>query len=253
MILEQELVPYKTSDLPPSPWLILSPHPDDETIGMGGTICLGKKQDTIIWVVEVTDGGKGGDPNIRKQESKEAAKKLGIDKIIWWDLPDRNLIKFKSIFKKNFLQTISKLKPKTIFLPSCFEFHPDHRATTHMALSSLKQSKIKLTVWLYEISRQGEINKLIDITHVIQNKIEAINCYKSQIKQINYPELAISLNKGRSYTLPEHVNFAEGFWELTSYNLYEIKSHCKKYLYFPKKQSKFFTLIKGIFFAGKSL
>ena len=39
-MLSEEIVfiPFVTSDLPEGPWLVFSPHADDETFGMGGTL-----------------------------------------------------------------------------------------------------------------------------------------------------------------------------------------------------------------------
>ena len=45
MILEEgQLLPYSSNDLPPGPWLVFAPHPDDETFGMGGSLLLASGQ-----------------------------------------------------------------------------------------------------------------------------------------------------------------------------------------------------------------
>ena len=38
ILAENELVPYKISDIPEGPWLTFAPHADDETFGMGGVL-----------------------------------------------------------------------------------------------------------------------------------------------------------------------------------------------------------------------
>ena len=44
MKIETDLVPYNTSPIPKGPYLIFAPHPDDEVIGMGGTIFLARQK-----------------------------------------------------------------------------------------------------------------------------------------------------------------------------------------------------------------
>ena len=229
MLEEQELIPYHTSDFPPSPWLIISPHPDDETIGMGGTIALATQKGIIVWVVVVTDGSVAGDPDERKAETCEAARILGIEKVIWWGVKDRQVEK-SSVFDQELPGLLKRLQPATIFIPSPFEFHPDHRATTFHVLRCLKKLKYKGQVWLYEISRQGEANRLVDITKMVRIKKKALRVYRSQLAHRPYHHLVFSLNRARCYTLPEDVRYAEAFWDLgENYNLEELKTRYKSY------------------------
>ena len=41
---EDVLIPFNTSPLPSGPWIIVAPHADDETFGMGGTLLKAKQQ-----------------------------------------------------------------------------------------------------------------------------------------------------------------------------------------------------------------
>ena len=58
---------------------------------------------------------------------------------------------------------------------------------------------------------------LIDISAQIKAKEEVMKVYGSQNKENNYPELVIALDKGRTFSLPREVKFAEGFFR------YQIK------------------------------
>jgi len=211
---EIDLIPYHTSELPNAPYLIFAPHPDDETLGMGGTIILAKKQNLPITVVFMTMGEQGGDPKIRQKEALDAAKILGIDEVEFFRIPDRKIATNPPSTKK-LDQLLSKVTPKTIFLPSFLEFHPDHRATTFSILNYLKDISYEGEIWLYEISRQAEVNKLIDITSVVDIKRNAIKAYKTQIQQKAYDLVTIAINQARSFTLDKSVKFAEGFYAFT--------------------------------------
>lgn len=234
MINENELIPYEESSLPLGPYIIFAPHPDDETLGMGGTIALAAKAGIDVYVVFITDGGKGGDPDIRKQEARAASEILGVKDVFYLNLPDRDvaLIPFPD---QAVTEILEKIRPKTIFVPSFQENHPDHRAATNRVLSLIKTSnrfkiisaaskdlqpfipnnateELKFQLWFYEINRQGEINRLIDISDVLEVKESAIECYQSQLQQLDYKVHALCLNFMRSITLDRKTNYAEGFW-----------------------------------------
>ncbi|WP_045215340.1 glycosyltransferase [Desulfonatronovibrio magnus] len=220
MTQETDLIPYRSSHLPSGPWLVFAPHPDDEVIGMGGTIALGVKQSIAIEVVVVTDGQEAGQSRERRSEALDAGDVIGVSKYHFWDLPDRQL-QFSAIPGKHLESIITRLSPQTIFLPGIQEFHPDHRACTFQVLKFLEDSTFHGKVWLYEISRQNEANRLVDITGVIEQKKQAIQCFESQLAQNDYLNIAMSLNKARSYTLPANIGFAEGFWEGDSRGKYQ--------------------------------
>lgn len=210
---EADLIPYEASPLPPGPYLVFAPHPDDETFGMGGTIALAAEADIPVSLVILTDGAIGGDAGIRKGEAEAAAQVLGITEVHFWGIPDRH-VQQAGIPCDRVSALLEGLKPATVFLPGILEFHPDHRATTDALVRICRAISYGGAIWLYEISRQGEVNRLVDITRSIDRKIEAIRCYGSQISRNNYESVSLGLAQARSYTLPPEVTHAEGFWAL---------------------------------------
>jgi len=211
MIEEHHLIPYQVSDIPPGPWLVFAPHPDDETFGMGGTIALATQQGIRVEVLVMTRGELGGDPEERRQECLQAGRVLGIDQHHFWSIADQG-IKEAKISWQDLEAVIEPLQPKTIFLPGIQEFHPDHRAASHIILSLLKTWGYQGGVWIYEISRQNEANRLLDISPVLEVKLQAIQCYVSQLAQVDYQDMVLGLNRGRSYTLGQQATYAEAFW-----------------------------------------
>lgn len=211
MLEEKDLIPYELSEIPPGPWLIFAPHPDDDVFGMGGTIALASKKKIRVEVVVMTKGEIAGDPEIRKKESLQAGEILGVSLYHFWSIPDRGISQSGIIVKE--LETLlDSVKPKTVFLPGIQEFHPDHRATTQLIWSLLNDCGFSQNVWLYEISRQNEANRLVDISSVVETKRRAMKCFFSQLSQLDYERVVLAINTGRSYTLPVEVTHAEAFW-----------------------------------------
>jgi len=228
--VEQELVPYECSRLPPGPYLIFAPHPDDETFGMGGTIAHAAADGINVAVAFVTDGSGDGNPQERKREAQKAAEILGISRLFFLNVRDRNAWAEREHICKEAERLLDELRPKTVFSPSLFEYHPDHRATTVAVWQSIKDAGWEGSVWLYEIGHQGEINRLISIDTYIDRKVEAIRMYSSQLAKNHYEEVVLSINKARTFTL-RNSRFAEGFFALESHeSIFKVLEHRKLYL-----------------------
>src|ERR1051326_6834879 len=60
MALERELIPYEATVLAGGQRvLVLAPHPDDETLGCGGALCLHRRAGGDVRVIFVASGGPG--------------------------------------------------------------------------------------------------------------------------------------------------------------------------------------------------
>ncbi|MCH7816363.1 MAG: PIG-L family deacetylase [Proteobacteria bacterium] len=215
---EQVLIPYQTSSLPPGPWLVFAPHADDETFGMGGSLTKANQQGIETHVIVITDGALGGDSDdlvaVRDQEVRRAIDLLGVKSLQCWQEPDRGIESSERLMAIT-SQAICELAPASVFFPGALEIHPDHRATAQLvwaALQGLPDADPTPQAYAYEICVQNPVNRLIDITAQLAVKQQAMAIYASQNSQNNYPELVLALNKTRTFSLPDHVSHAEGFY-----------------------------------------
>src|SRR4051812_3582489 len=64
--------------------LVIGPHPDDQELGMGGTIVRLASQGHRVHLVDMTNGEPTplGSPEIRARESAAAAKTLGVSRTL---------------------------------------------------------------------------------------------------------------------------------------------------------------------------
>ena len=222
---EDVLIPFNTSPLPSGPWIVFAPHADDETFGMGGTLLKAKQQGIETHLVVLTDGSLGGDMDnlaeIRKAEVTRASQFLGIRSLHCWSEPDRSLLPTIGMIRKT-SDIISNISPAAVFFPGALEIHPDHRATAYIIWDSLRKLRAEGIVsepFSYEIGVQNPINLLIDITEQQDEKKSLMQIYKSQNKENNYPELVLALDKGRTFSLPQEVKYAEGFFRFKASDL----------------------------------
>jgi LmbE family N-acetylglucosaminyl deacetylase len=224
MMTESDILPFSISELPDGPWLVFSPHPDDETFGMGGTLLLAKEQGIDVFLITVTNGRMGGhadDDQIqvietRKDELENASQLLGIKQLYFLDVNDREVTVDDDVIQK-IQDIIYQLSPATIFFPSILEPHPDHRATAQLAACSVTEKMKSIAFYGYDISVQSPVNTLIDISVVHTRKVQVMQMYQSQLGQNNYIDVINALNKSRTYTLEAKIDYAEGFFHYKNF------------------------------------
>ena len=216
MIPEHQIIPYETSGLFPGPWLVLAPHPDDESFGMGGSLACAAATGIDTRVLILTDGALGGQQTnlieIREAEAKAAADVLDIGQVDFLGEQDRALRPTEELVIQLGIY-IRSSNAATVFFPGVLEPHPDHRAAAELAwraLAWLNDAEIQAAA--YEISVQSPINRLIDISAWMDAKRQALACYASQLGENNYADIVAALNKARTFTLPPEVEYAEGFY-----------------------------------------
>ena len=233
-MLSEEIVfiPFVASDLPEGPWLVFSPHADDETFGMGGTLIKAASAGIETHLVVLTDGALGGEDlhlvDIRETEVEKAAIAMGMVSLDCWGERDRGL-SFNAMLVAKIVSKINQISPAVVFFPGLMEPHPDHRTTSLLvwsALQGITENK-RPDAYSYEISVQSPVNFLVDITSQAEQKSEVMSIYHSQNMQNNYDELVTALDKARTFSLSAEVNYAEGFYH---YNKNQLKKNLTEIL-----------------------
>ena len=197
---------------------MFAPHPDDETIGCGGSLALHALAGDPVKVVILTDGGLGDTSNqtarndyvaLRKKEALAACAVLGIFDLEFWEYPDRALSGSRGVVRK-IMDLLEDFGPDLVYCPSPLEIHPDHRATCFLVFDAIRSCDLNFEVAFCEINQPVSVDSLVDITSVIGKKKEALKAYRSQLKERPYDDICLSLARFRSVTLPEATH-AEGY------------------------------------------
>jgi len=213
------LIPYHSSDLSGRRVLVLAPHPDDETIGCGGSLAIHTRAGDPVKVVFLTNGAAGDSSggfrrdqyvNIREQEAKNACGCLGVTDLEFWAYDDRSLAGSRGALRR-LIDLLEVFRPDIVYAPSPLEFHPDHRAACMLLCDALHSYLPDLDVAFYEIGQPVRVNVLVDVTQVADLKGRAMDAYESQLRERPYKDIALALDRYRSLTLGRDVMYAEGF------------------------------------------
>ena len=156
--------------------LIFSPHPDDETIAVGGFIKTATLKGAKVWIVLVTDGNKHHLEKIRYNEFSKATLDLGVQEshLIYLNYPDGNLRKVNLTHLENYFKNIVEfVHPNIVFIPSDRDIHPDHKVTGLDAINVISNLRSKPKIYKYLVHFPNfpipkELNKNLFITPPIK-------------------------------------------------------------------------------------
>ncbi len=199
--------------------LVIAPHPDDESIGCGGTICLHTARGDHVSAVFLTSGEFALSEltrekawAIREAEAEESARILGIANVTFLRRPDHFLADGIEEAAAELRPLLERQQPELIYLPHACDGHPDHRACRPIVQSALSSSLIPPPALLgYEVwTPLSEYDRAEDISQTMDRKLQSVRAHRSQIKQIRYDRAASALNEYRG-TMTQIGRYAEVF------------------------------------------
>ena len=186
--------------------LVISPHPDDETLGCGGTL-LGHrdKGDKIHWLI-VTEintrlGYSPEQVDRRCAEIEQVAARYGFSSVHKLNL---STTKLDSIPIGEIIDEISgvfkKVSPEIIYAPYRGDIHTDHRIILDAVASCTKwfrNSSVKRLL-SYEVISETDFainpdlagfrpNVFIDISKYIETKLEIFKIYTDELGEFPFP------------------------------------------------------------------
>ena len=187
--------------------LCVAPHPDDESLGCGGTLARLRSLGHRVGVAWVSDGA-GSHPNsvlyaapklaqLREREARAAARELGVANadLFFMGLPDGELpfvgdARFGEAVEAT-TEILKRFQPNTVLLPWRRDPHRDHRATWFIWTSALESfghiDRLEYLVWAFERAAQeewpdsSEASAIrMDVSDFRRQKRAAIDAHASQ-------------------------------------------------------------------------
>jgi LmbE family N-acetylglucosaminyl deacetylase len=192
--------------------LAIGAHPDDIEFGCGGTLMKYAEAGHEIYLLVLTSGGVGGDPEVRKKEQEVAAAYLKAKKVFWGSFQDTELPLSKTSITV-IEDVLSKIQPQVVFFNHDQDTHQDHQVTHKVSLSATRYVKEVLS---YEVpsSIDFQPNVFVDIGDVLGRKMELLRLHASQINKTRVEDLTI-LESAQSCAIfrgyQGRVKYAEGF------------------------------------------
>lgn len=180
--------------------VVVAPHPDDEVLGVGGTIARLASAGREVHVVVVT---KGMPPHFEEQlvatarrEAKAAHEMLGVAGTHYLDLPAAALdITPHRDVNASLGAVIGDLRPEVLFLPFGGDIHLDHQLVflSGLVASRPHGSWHPRAIYAYETLSETNWNApyvtasfvpttYYDISAHLETKLRAMQCFASQLR-----------------------------------------------------------------------
>jgi LmbE family N-acetylglucosaminyl deacetylase len=182
--------------------LIIAVHPDDETLGCGGTLLKHKENnDEIHWLI-CTDIDKNNDYyNTRQDEIKEVSKLYDFDSVNNLELKTMQVDEYSmSELIGKISKVINDVKPNIIFLPFKGDIHSDHRKIFEASYSCTKSFRYPFIKKIYMVETLSETefalstkedsfipNVFIDTSKYMDKKIKIMKVFKSELGEHPFP------------------------------------------------------------------
>lgn len=185
--------------------IVVGPHPDDQELGMGGTIALLAAQGHRVLLLDATDGEPTpyGDPATRREEAAAAAAALSSP----GNPVERRLLGLKNRRVEHTVEArhlvagaIRAWQAEVLFVPYFEDAHPDHRAVTLIAEDARFDAKLTgqpmpgdegrppiYPRWLFHyyathLRIVPRPSFIVDVTAFADRRDAAIRAYRSQFE-----------------------------------------------------------------------
>lgn len=208
--------------------LVFAPHPDDEILGCGGVMARYVKTSNEVYVCIVTSGKppifdnsiaiKNGWPHNLYPEIMKAHKLIGVKDTFFLQEPAADLESSKRFsINAKIIELINRIKPEIVYIPHFGDMQKDHTIVSESVMVAVrpKSNHIVSKVYSYETLSETEWNiphnaysfipnTFVDISDCLKIKLEAMNCYQSQLSDFPNPrslETVEALAKFRGSTM----------------------------------------------------
>jgi LmbE family N-acetylglucosaminyl deacetylase len=204
--------------------VVIAPHPDDESLGCGGTLPQYTRRGDRVVAIFLTSGEHALKHlprveawKIREAEASAAAEVLGLSKLEFMRCPDWFLSQHLNDAAGKLRRLLERESPDVVFIPHEQDAHPDHRVAQQLFRSAAAGlSGFAPTLLAYEVwTPMSRYNRLVDIGPTLRDKLRAVRCYRSQLDTFRYDQAVRGLNRFRG-ALHTQWRYAEAFDNLTA-------------------------------------
>jgi LmbE family N-acetylglucosaminyl deacetylase len=205
--------------------LVIAAHPDDEVLGCGGTVALHRKNGDDVCTVVVCEGsslrgvdqGQGDDHHLFA-----ASRELGVEDVRHLGLPDQRLdtMTLTDIITP-LEEVVRDVRPNIVYCQHGGDVNIDHTILFKAALVAVRPTELYIdVVYAFEAASSTEWahprvfvpDTFVDISSTLEQKLRAMNCYKSELRDYPHPRSLEALrHRAHSWGNQNCLDAAEAF------------------------------------------
>ena len=174
--------------------LAIAAHPDDAELGCGGSLLLAVRKGLSVAIADLSAGEMStrGTVASRQAEAKNASRILGLRERRTLGLPDTKISDNPADSRSALIQLIRETRPRIVLAPYWEDRHPDHEATGRLVKEACFLAGVAKVgdgepfrpkrLFHYMLSYPFIPAFVLDISDVWEQKMEAIQSYRSQFQ-----------------------------------------------------------------------
>ena len=185
--------------------LVIAPHPDDETLGCGGTLLrMAESGAQLAWLIATRISEEAGFTPQRVQgrdaEIEKVRSLLGFAEVFQLPLPTRQLdaVPMAELVEQ-FSAVFKAFRPEHVFLPHRSDVHSDHRVVFDAGAACAKWFRypsvqrllsyetISETDFCLDTRSPFQPNCFVDISRYLERKLEIVAAYESELGPFPFP------------------------------------------------------------------
>lgn len=185
--------------------IVIAPHPDDEVLGVGGTLLRRKAEgDKVAWLIVTTISVELGwneqKVEQRADEIKRVKELFGFDEVFTLNFPTTQLDRIPiSDLVAGISNVFNLFEPEEVFVPHPSDVHTDHRIVFDAVASCTKWFRYPSVkrVLAYETLSETDFglgteqgfrpNVFVNIEPFLNDKLRAMDIYTSEVGVFPFP------------------------------------------------------------------
>jgi LmbE family N-acetylglucosaminyl deacetylase len=185
--------------------IVIAPHPDDEVLGVGGTLLRRKAEGVAVaWLIVTSISVQSGwtpEKVIQRANEIDRVKELfGFDAVFSLNFPATQLDRIPmSDLVAGISDVFKSFEPEEVFLPHPSDAHTDHQIVFDAAASCTKWFRYPSVkrVLAYETLSESDFglgtsqsfrpNVFVDIEPFLNKKLRAMDIYASELGSFPFP------------------------------------------------------------------
>ena len=185
--------------------IVIAPHPDDEVLGVGGTLLRRKAEGAkIAWLIVTSISVQAGWSKEKVQERADEIQQVkalfDFDEVFSLDFPTTQLDRVSMSDLVSKISDVFRLfEPEEVFVPHPSDVHTDHRIVFDAVASCTKWFRYPSVkrILAYETLSETDFslgtdqsfrpNVFVDIESFINKKLQVMDIYKSELKKFPFP------------------------------------------------------------------
>lgn len=181
--------------------LVIAAHPDDELLGVAGTLALHVEKGDSVSVAILGQGVLSRENGAREElavlqaQSRAAAEIIGIKEVVFEDLPDNAFDTVGMLqVAKMVERLVTRFRPDIIYTHHAQDLNVDHRMTNQAVITACRPcaSHVPAEIYTYETLSSTEWqsklhepfrpNVYVDIASTLEKKLAALAEYHSEMR-----------------------------------------------------------------------